>query len=105
MHSQGKSENIDLSGKIKTIIENRTIPAALENPNDNYWKTAKISDEYLLPIFEQLSDTISYLRNTLNKSEYHQLVDYCDSDLIDGEVAEVLNEIQELIDSEATRAE
>ena len=90
-----ESKNMDFLGAIKKIIEDRTSPAALRNSNDDYWKTAKISDEYLTPIFEQFFDTVSYPRGTMDKSKYHQLVDYCDSDLIDGEVTEVLTEIQD----------
>jgi ABC-type multidrug transport system ATPase subunit len=88
--------------QFQKIIENNTIPAALNDKNHPFWKNTKISDDYLTPIFEQFFKEIGFPRGTMDKSKYYKLVDYCDSNEIDAEVLSLLNRISEHFGSETS---
>ena len=95
MYEYVDSRKLDILGRFKEIVEDKTPPVALRDKDDNFWKRTKISDDYLTPIFEHFFDDISYPPGTMDKSKYHLLVDYCDPKLIDPEVTDVLDEIQQ----------
>jgi AAA15 family ATPase/GTPase len=76
---------------LKDIVKENTPPAAYKNLNDNFWKTTKISDDFLTPIFEKGLDSIALPRNKMEKSKFYQLVDYIDPKLLDNEVVQTLD--------------
>jgi AAA15 family ATPase/GTPase len=75
----------------KEIIRNNTPPAAYKDLNDNFWKNTKISDNFLIPIFEKAFDEASLPRNKMEKSKFYQLVEYIDPELLDNEVVHTLD--------------
>ena len=81
--------------KMKSIIENRIPPAALNDPKDNYWMNTKITDDCLDIIFSEYSSSMKQ-PIILRKSEYSQLLDYIEINEISPEIIEKLDAIYEV---------
>ena len=76
------------------ILQDMTPPAALRNPDDSFWKTTKLSDDYLTPLFEAYFSKAARPPGTMDKSKYYQLVDFADPVLLPQEVKNLLADLQ-----------
>lgn len=81
---------------LKEITENSTVPDAIRDLAHNFWRTTKISDDYLTPIFRKFFAKTDLPMGTMDKSKYHLLVEYSDESLIDEEIKITLNEMWDL---------
>lgn len=81
---------------LKEIINEETPPAAINDKNHNFWKTTKISDDYLNRILEKFYSK-HHLQRTLNKKDYYLLVEKSNPQLIESELNEKLNAIYSII--------
>ncbi len=87
LEAYADSETIGLfRDSFMAAVYDATPPAALRDPKDNFWITTKISDNYLTPLFEKFFDSIDISRNIMDKSKFYQLVEYCDTAVIDDEI-------------------
>lgn len=77
------------------FLKGSTAPDALSDLNHGFWRTAKISDDYLTPLFERFFDEIGFSRNTMDKSKFYQLVDFSDVGELNEELLETINRIRE----------
>ncbi len=77
---------------MQECIGGRTPPDALRDPNDNWWREVKASDEYLNRLFQMFFQKLS-LPNLIWKTNYHVLARLAPRSLIDPEVSEVLDAI------------
>ena len=78
--------------ELADILKEQIPPIAFENPDDDYWKTTKISD-FLTKIFDIFLDRTDQPKSTMQKSKFYQLVDYMDVEDINNEVKETLDNI------------
>lgn len=67
-------------------------PIALEDRTDPWWRTTKMSDEFLNRVFAMFFKETG-LYHTMPKAEYHQLARLMPADLIDDEVRQKLDAI------------
>lgn len=86
LFSQGIPESLN------EIIRDEIPPAAYHDQTHAFWKTTKISDNFLGKVFSVLSSRNPLYRK-LRKSEYHLLVKFSDATDIDPEVSVVLDKI------------
>lgn len=77
----------------EAITEN-TIPVALKDPNHSFWRTNKVSDEYLPAVFGAFFKKLG-LPNSMNKSDYCQLARLLKPEEIADEIKQVLDLIYE----------
>ncbi len=75
----------------EAIIEN-TIPVALNDPQHPFWKTNKVSDDYLPAVFGAFFKKLG-LPNSMNKSDYSQLAELLASEEVNPEIASALERI------------
>jgi energy-coupling factor transporter ATP-binding protein EcfA2 len=73
-------------------IEDFVPRAALRDPSDPWWADAKASDEFLDRVFPSFFSKLG-LPNLMAKTDYHVLARHVPRELIDPEVAEVLDGI------------
>lgn len=85
------------TSKFKEMVKTATAPAALEAADHRFWKTTKISDDYLTPLFENFFDAIGYSRNIMDKSKYYQLIEYAPTEAIEAEVLNTVTEIEDFL--------
>jgi len=74
---------------MKECLQDLIPPAALRNPNDNWWINTKAS-EYLDLIFESYFKKLG-IPNLMPKSNYHQLAWFVQKELLDEEIKEKLD--------------
>lgn len=70
-------------------------PVAMESPQDDWWRDAKASDEFLDRLFERHYTRLS-LPNLMRKSDYHQLARFVHPDDISQDVEQLLDLIVEV---------
>lgn len=75
------------------IVKENTTPIAYQNVEDRFWKSTKISDDFLTPIFEKAFDEFRLPRSKMDKSKFYQLVELADERLIDNELIDTLHAI------------
>jgi hypothetical protein len=80
-------------GRFIEIVNENIPPAAIKNVNHSFWKTTKISDEFLIPIFEKFYDEAALPRGLMDKSKFYLLVEYVDKNLLDNEIQEVISKL------------
>ncbi|KAA3600870.1 MAG: AAA family ATPase [Calditrichaeota bacterium] len=81
---------------MKAAIENNTLPRALKNKNDSWWKDEKISDNFLTPVFEEFYKTLK-IYNQLPKGKFYELVKFLKPEKVEKEVIEKLDLIYEYL--------
>ena len=81
--------------EFKDHVKNNIPPIAYEDKEHQFWKTTKISDDFLTPVFEQYFEKNKFPKSTMNKSKFYQLVDYVDIDLLDKELLDTIDEVCE----------
>ncbi len=79
------------SNRFKEIVKENIPPAAYNDLEHNFWKTTKISDDFLTPVFEKCFDEAGFPRNTMDKSKFYQLVTFADETLFTDEIVEILD--------------
>jgi energy-coupling factor transporter ATP-binding protein EcfA2 len=80
----------------KTITK-FTIPAYLENLNDEWWNTAKLSDEWLDRIFPEFYKQLGVNISANFTRDYYQLISLLEKKEIPREVSEKLDSIYEVL--------
>ena len=68
-------------------------PFALQDPQDEWWRTVKASDEFLDRLFRRFFVRL-HLPNLLSKSDYHRLAPFVPDHLISPEIGQVLDKIE-----------
>ncbi|GHV64018.1 ATPase AAA [Bacteroidia bacterium] len=82
--------------KMQTAIQKYTIPAYLENLNDEWWSNAKLSDEWLDKIFPEFYKQLN-IPQDFYKRDYYQLISLLDKKDIPAEISEKLDTIYEML--------
>jgi AAA15 family ATPase/GTPase len=77
--------------RFNAIVNENIPPAALLNRQHGFWKTTKISDDFLTPIFVKFFDEAALPRSTMDKSKFYQLTEHIDKSLLDDEIEETIN--------------
>ncbi len=75
---------------MRECIGERLPPIALRDRSDRYWSTAKVTDEFLDPLFDQFFGKLG-LPNLMRKTDYHQLARFLAPSDIDPEVVKKLD--------------
>lgn len=83
---------------MRRAIEARVPPAALDNPDDQFWHETKISEQFLDLVFEAFFKALG-LPNLMRKRDYHELARFVPKAAIDREVVDVLDAIVRVADS------
>lgn len=94
-YADSKSESLfeqNRIGIMEKCIKRNTLPRALENLDDSWWKTTKISDDYLVKIFEDYFDALD-LPNIFRKSSYSELIRFLKPEEVDPEIKFKIDEI------------
>lgn len=78
--------------RFKEIVTDSVPPVAFKDLNNNFWKSTKISDDFLSPLFEKFFDEMGLHRGLMDKSKFYQLIEYADVSMIDKEIIDVINE-------------
>jgi predicted ATPase len=76
--------------RFREIVRENIIPVALNDPKHAFWKTTKISDALLTPIFEKFYDEARLPRGLMDKSKFYRLVDFIDKSLVEDEIHQVI---------------
>jgi energy-coupling factor transporter ATP-binding protein EcfA2 len=90
------AEELKRERLMQECIENRAVPAALQNPNDSWWVDTKMSDDFLDKVFPEFLEKLGLPPNLMRKSDYHQLASFVPMGLIADEITEVLDDIVEV---------
>jgi len=77
---------------MEQAIHDNTIPLALNDPAHSFWRTAKVSDEYLPAVFGSFFKQLG-LPNSMNKSDYSQLARLLEPEEVDPELMNVLEAV------------
>ena len=85
-----------LETTMQLAIQKYTIPAYLEDLNDDWWNNAKISDEWLDKIFPEFYKQLN-IPQDFYKRDYYQLVSLLDKNNIHDEISEKLDAVYELL--------
>jgi len=91
----GHSELQRRKQAMEEAIRDNTIPVALNDPEHSFWKTNKVSNEYLPAVFGAFFQKLN-LPNSMNKSDYSQLARLLKPEEIDKEIKQVLDLIYEI---------
>ena len=67
-------------------------PVALRDSNDEWWRETKATDVFLDRLFAEFYSRLG-LQNLMRTSNYHRLASFVPLELIDPEIAEVLDAI------------
>ena len=78
---------------MRESIEDLVAPAALRNPADPWWVNVKASDDFLDRVFEAYLGKLGLPRSLMRKADYHSLASFVPEQLIDPEIASVLDSI------------
>ena len=87
-----------LEEKMQSSIQKYTIPAYLEDLNDDWWNDAKLSDEWLDKIFSEFYKQLN-IPQDFYKRDYYQLISLLDKKNISSEVSEKLDAIYEILNN------
>lgn len=83
---------------MQKLIDDNVPPAALRDYNHVFWRNTKMSDDFLIPLFESFFKELN-LPNLLNKSDFYVLIDYLPTELIEQEIIQKLDKIVEVAES------
>ena len=86
----------ELEEKMQTAIKKYTVPAYLEDLNDNWWDNTKLSDDWLDKIFAEFYKQLSIPQDFF-KRDYYQLILLIDKKNIPTEVIEKLELIYSVL--------
>jgi len=89
----GASEKQRYREAMQECVTERLPPAAQNNPNDIFWQSVKITDQFLDPIFDAFFQRLA-LPNLMRKSDYHRLAELMLPEEIPTEVRNVLDVIE-----------
>jgi hypothetical protein len=81
-----------------TCLRSLVLPLALDNPADPWWRTTKMSDDFLDRLFDLFVSKLG-LPNLMRKNEYHQLARRVPPERIDPDVIHKLDEICQVAES------
>lgn len=82
--------------KMQSAIKKYTIPAYLDDLNDNWWNDAKLSDEWLDKIFPEFYRQVG-LPQDFYKRDYYQLINLTAQKDISSEITEKLDIIYDIL--------
>lgn len=85
----------EAADKMAEAIGELTPPAALRDASDPFWVNVKASDDYLDRIFARFAKSMG-ISVPLRKADYHKLVEFVPSELIEPEVVAALDESAEV---------
>lgn len=88
----GHAELAKRRSAMEQAIRANTIPLALDDPTHRFWRTNKVSDEYLPAVFGSFFELLD-LPTSMNKSDYSQLARLLEPNEIDPELIAVLEAI------------
>jgi ABC-type taurine transport system ATPase subunit len=77
-------------------IRDNIPPAALRDPNHDWWINTKASDDFLDRVFKAYFTRLELPPLLMKKSDYHLLAKFVPSELISSEIVEVLDAILEV---------
>jgi ABC-type nitrate/sulfonate/bicarbonate transport system ATPase subunit len=77
---------------MRESIQELVPPIALRDPNDNWWRTVKATDEFLDRLFPAFYERLN-LTLAFRKADYYRLARFIPDDLIDPEIVQVLDRI------------
>ena len=77
---------------MKNLIADLVPPVALRDPSHGWWRNAKVTDEFLEPLFTEFFERLN-LPIAIRKSDYHILASLIRADHIDAEVIAKLDRI------------
>jgi hypothetical protein len=88
----GRAELAKRRAAMEQAIGGNTIPLALNDAAHPFWRTNKVSDEYLPAVFGSFFKQLG-LPNSMNKSDYGQLARLLEPAEVDPELMKVLDAI------------
>jgi hypothetical protein len=88
----GQAELAKRRAAMEQAIAGNTIPLALNDATHSFWRTNKVSDEYLPAVFGSFFKQLG-LPNSMNKSDYGQLARLLTPEEIDPELLQVFEAI------------
>lgn len=86
----------DLERTMQETISEFTVPAYLKNSSNEWWRTAKISDEWLDKIFPEFYKKLN-IPWDFYKRDYYLLIQLMDPKNVDKEVVEKLDRVYNLL--------
>ncbi|MDR1183143.1 MAG: ATP-binding protein [Bacteroidales bacterium] len=86
-----------LEQAMQQAISDYTLPAYLKNPDDEWWNTAKLSDDWLDKIFPAFYRQLGISVGVNFKKNYYQLISLLDKKDISIEVSEKLDAIYRVL--------
>lgn len=87
----------ELEQTMQQAISDYTLPAYLKNPDDEWWNTAKLSDDWLDKIFLAFYKQLGVNTGANFKRNYYQLISLSDKKNISVEITEKLDAIYNLL--------
>ena len=91
-----KISQSQLEEKMQSAIKKYTIPAYLEDLNDDWWDNVKLSDEWLDKIFPEFYKQLN-IPQDFYKRDYYQLISLLDKNDIPDEIYEKLDAIYDVL--------
>jgi hypothetical protein len=88
----GRAELAKQRAAMEQAIIGNTIPLALNDPTHSFWRSNKVSEEYLPAVFGSFFKQLG-LPNSMNKSDYRQLARLLEPTEVDSELVRVLDAI------------
>lgn len=88
----GRAELERRRAAMEQAIRGNTVPLALDDPTHPFWKTNKVSDDYLPTVFASFFKQLG-LPNSMNKSDYSQLARLLKPEEIEPELVAVLDAV------------
>jgi hypothetical protein len=88
----GRAELDKRRDAMEQAIRGNTVPLALDDPAHPFWRTNKVSDDYLPTVFGSFFKQLG-LPNSMNKSDYSQLARLLKPEEIDSDLIGVLDSI------------
>jgi predicted ATPase len=82
--------------ELQQIVTQETAPAALSDPNHEFWKEEKISDKWLSPILRKYYQAIGYPME-VRKSDFYRLAELAQPEELDPEIKEKLDILEQLL--------
>ena len=95
----GRAELAKRRAAMEQAIGGNTIPLALNDAAHPFWRTNKVSDEYLPAVFGSFFMQLG-LPNSMNKSDYGQLARLLEASEVDPELMKVLDAIAQIASCE-----
>ena len=92
-----KYTSAQLEEIMQQVITDNTTPKYLRDLNDEWWNTAKLSDEWLDKIFPEFYKQLNMNVSANFKREYYQLISLLDKKEIPNEISDKLDIIYEVL--------